>query len=269
MLGQCRLCLEMKDLVESHFLSAGLWKGARTPGLKNPNPVAITKKITRTTSTQIKKHLLCGECEERFNKGGECEALRWIAPGASRFPIADRLNVAYPHESNRTFKKYSGSAVGICTETLAYFALSILWRGAVRSWHLPDGSGMTSRIDLGANEEEIRKYLSGSPFPKDVVVVLTVCTDGVSRQVLTTPTQVSGSPYNKYYLLTQGLRFDILVDSRLTPDIRQLCCASSYNKWIFVANCEDQTKRLGEPLIATSKVSRSLARVTPNLARST
>jgi hypothetical protein len=146
MLGQCRLCLEMKDLLNSHFLPAALWKGARTPGLKNPNPVTITKETSGTTSKQMQTYLLCGECEERFNKGGEFEALRWIAPGQSRFPIADRLNVACPRVSNQIFKGYSGSAVGICTEQLAYFALSILWRAAVHSWHLPDGSGVTSRI---------------------------------------------------------------------------------------------------------------------------
>jgi hypothetical protein len=259
----------MRDLVESHFLPRGLWEGARTPGLKNPNPVTITKTKSQTTSKQIKTGLLCRECEDRFNKGGECEVLRWIAPGQSHFPIAEKLNVAYPHESKRNYKKYSGTAVGICTEKLAYFALSILWRAAVHRWDLPDGSGVTSRIDLGENEEPVRKYLLGSPFPDNVAVRLIVCTDEFSRNTVTTPTHVPGNAYDEYYLLTQGLRFDVMIGRNLPPRVRELCCASSYNKWIFVKDCANETTRLFESLIATSKVSGNLARVTPNLTRPT
>jgi hypothetical protein len=259
-LGQCRLCLQIQDLLSSHFLPAALWKGARTPGLKNPNPVTVTKRTSQTSSKQMQTYLLCGQCEKRFNENGEREALRWIAPGQGNFPIGDRLNVALPHFSTPAVTRYCGSAVGIRTATLAYFALSILWRAAVHSWHLPDGSGATSRIDLGENEEPIRRYLLGSAsFPNDVVVVLTVCTDWVSRNIVTTPSHVSASPYNKYYLQTQGLYFAIMTGSSLPPDIRQLCCASSYNKWIFAANREEQSTNILESLVPTSKPAPNLA----------
>jgi hypothetical protein len=235
----------MQNLLKSHFLPAALWEGARTPGVKNPNPVTVTKRTSQTSSTQMKTYLLCGQCERRFNENGERVALRWIAPKAIKrgsFPIGDRLNLALPRHSTPVLAWYWASAVGISTEKLAYFALSILWRGAVHSWPLPDGSGLTSRMDLGEYQEPIREYLLGSaPFPDDVVVVLTVCTDWVSRNIVTTPTHVSSSPYNKYYLQTQGLHFSILMGSNLTPEIRQLCCVSSNNKWIFAANHADQS----------------------------
>lgn len=151
--GQCKLCLEARDLRLSHFLPSALWKGARTPGRKNANPVIVTRRNSQITSMEMKAFLLCGECEERLNNNGEREALRWIAPKAisrGHFPIGDRLKLVLPRWTMKAVNGYCGAAVGVGMEKLAYFAVSIiLWRAAVHRWNLPDGSGVTSHIDLG------------------------------------------------------------------------------------------------------------------------
>ena len=69
--GRCGLCLQPRNLQRSHLLPAALYKMLRDPSLNNPNPVLITKEITRTSSEQIRDYVLCAECEERFNAQGD------------------------------------------------------------------------------------------------------------------------------------------------------------------------------------------------------
>jgi hypothetical protein len=46
-------------------------------------------------------HLLCFDCEQRFDRLGETEVLKWLAPKSRKaFPLHDRLRVAYPCEKS-------------------------------------------------------------------------------------------------------------------------------------------------------------------------
>ena len=260
-LGQCRLCLQTVDLRSSHFLPASLYKGARTPGLKNPNPVLATKKVSLTSSKQLQTYLLCGDCEDRFNRNGEHEVLRWLAPNPNAkgiFPLLDRLSAATPRYSTLGLVGYWASDVGIDADKFAYFALSLLWRAAVHQWQLPDGT-ITSHIDLNDFEEPIRKYLLGdSPFPAHVIVMVTACTDLVSRNATFTPIAFPDDPHTTYVILTQGVQFRVGVN--LPPPMRQLCCTSSPQKWIFSRSCEDETMQSWASLLTTSTPVPNLAR---------
>jgi hypothetical protein len=89
--GECKLCLEQKQLFESHLMPRALY----APGKKG------IQYATRSQSGQnpehIKAHLLCFDCEQRFDHLGESEVLRWLAPKARKtFPLHDRLRVALP-----------------------------------------------------------------------------------------------------------------------------------------------------------------------------
>ena len=93
--------------------------------------------------------------------------MRWLAPKApsGTFPLLNRLNEAPVIPIAIDLTARSGTALGIDTEWLAYFALSLVWRAAVHDWAFPDGSKST-RLVLGSYEEQIRGYLLGdSPFP--------------------------------------------------------------------------------------------------------
>src|ERR1035438_7986244 len=139
--GICKLCLQKSDLLDSHFIPAAMYKRLRNASTKNLNPVIVTSKVTSSTSRQIKHHLLCSDCEDRFNKNGEMEVLKWVSDG-KRFPIVELLGRSVPFSMAQDFTVYSGTTVGIDTEKFAYFALSVVWRAAVHQWDLPFG-GMT------------------------------------------------------------------------------------------------------------------------------
>ena len=95
------------------------------------NPVLVTHQGDVQSSRQYWSHLLCGECEERFNRNGERYAMTQVDNGQGRFPLFDRLNVAMPREATPEISLYSGRDIGIDVDQLAYFAMSIFWRGSV------------------------------------------------------------------------------------------------------------------------------------------
>lgn len=259
--GHCKLCLQIRKLRRSHFLPAALWSGAREPRLLNPNPVVMTKTVSKTSSHQLRAPLLCASCEDRFNESGERYVLSWLAPKGivgRRFPLLDRLGLALAFAETPAFNVYSGASIGVDTEKFAYFALSILWRAAVHRWRLPDG-GLRDQITLAEYEEPIRKYLlSKASFPNNVAVVLTVCTDSESRSTFYPPTLRHDRPFQAYGLLTQGLHFDISIGGNVPAEVRKCCCISSEQRWIFSRNCRERTFRAFAALASTSKPERNL-----------
>jgi hypothetical protein len=74
------------------------------------------------------------------------------------------------------------------------------------------GAGRTtSPIYLEAYEEPIRTFLLGqSPFPADITVV-TVCTDALSREIFSTPSETQGNPQKSYGLVTRGVEFRVVM----------------------------------------------------------
>jgi len=256
-LGKCKLCLEGKELQESHLLPAALYKMMRSPGATNPHPIVVTRKVSVQSSKQVKAYLLCGDCEQRFNRNGEQWIIRQVYNGTS-FPLLDRLNVALPIHSTRSLAAFSGLAVGIDTGKLSYFVLSVLWRASAHKWVLPYGA-RNLWIDLGIYKEPIRKFLlEGGPFPSDVVVVVTVCTDIPSQQSIFTPAIVPDNQYRPYALLTRGIYFRVFTGNMLPPDIRTLCCFASSRKLLFLTTCEDKSLHAFGNLLSTGKLSHSL-----------
>jgi hypothetical protein len=172
----------------------------------------------------------------------------------------ERLNVALARLETAQLTAYSGADIGIDTEQFAYFALSVLWRAAVYRWQLPDGN-IGSEIQLSHYEEPIRKYLLGeASFPHDIVVILTVCSDPVSRSCLFSPSLHGGMPVRSYSFLTLGIFFDILTGRDLPDNSRQLCCTNSKQKWIFKRDCNDRTFQAFAHLASTSKPAPNLLR---------
>jgi hypothetical protein len=82
------------ELEDSHFLSAGIYRILRDDTEKNPNPWLLTKNATVQTSRQLKAHLLCRSCEERFTKNGENWVLRHCRQKDGRSPKPPGLDRA-------------------------------------------------------------------------------------------------------------------------------------------------------------------------------
>src|SRR5271157_5449636 len=153
--GICKLCRQTRFLCKSHYLGRALHVLSREGGR---HAVTLTPKLVTATPRQLWAHLLCAECEKRISRNGEAYVLR-LLNRKSNFQLLDILKSATPMKVDSTVRVFSGTDVGINTEALAYFALSIAWRGSVHEWKTLEGQ--TTGIALGPYEERIRQYLAG------------------------------------------------------------------------------------------------------------
>jgi hypothetical protein len=252
--GICKLCQENRALQNSHLMGAALYRMSQdsTDG-KSRDPVIMTPGIIIRTSRQITDYVLCKQCEQRFNKCGETWAMAHVDNGKI-FPLLDRLSLALPLERGRLVQSFSASAAGIDTEKLAYFVLSVLWRSSVHVWKLLGGE--TTCTSLGAYQERIRKYLLGeNDFPYDMIVMATVCTDFASRNFFSVPALVLENEIPKYSLMTRGLLSYVFVGTDLPSSLRRLCCVTSPQKPIFMADCLNKVIHASSRLHLTAKLA--------------
>jgi hypothetical protein len=258
-IGTCALCLRLLRLQQSHLLPAALYRCLTNPAVPNERPILVERTITSTTSRQIRQPLLCKDCEHKVNVGGEQSTLR-LTWNWDSFPILDVLHRHAPFEVMSTAAAYSGVQAGIDTEKLGYFALSVIWRAAVRRWPTIFG-GIAATIDLGNAQEGIRLYLHGdAPFPQNAVVVLTVCTDWTSKPILCFPSYVADSAisYPQLGFHCCGLKFRVSLGADIPTWLREVCCVRGPEHPIFVSDCRERTSRSVVPLMRQSYPARGL-----------
>lgn len=229
--GQCRLCFaEDRELQQSHLIPAGVFRALRSEG---EDVTSITAKKIVQTSRQFQKHLLCRDCEDRLNKGGEAYVLKHMArqvPG-SEFPLYDLLDDEMICDADEDCRVYDTSGVPpIDAAKLTHFALGMVWKTSVTGWIGVDG--FTRRLYLGAYEDPIRRYLLGdAPFPKHCFVHVYVWPDKSSVVYGTyLPRQhpVPHSHVYSYYL--PGVTFVVHVGKGVKQEQRELCCYSNDRK---------------------------------------
>ena len=237
--GQCKLCLKTKNLQDSHFKPAALYKATRNPAALNPNPAVITSKGTVQTSLQMKDFLLCKDCEDLFNKNGEKYVMTQVSRGG-RFPLLDMLQRATPTRVAVGFNWYNAVAVpDVDRNKLGYFALSVFWRAAVHVWKKPEPP--PTPIELGPYEEAVRRYLLGeTASPANVVLHFIVCTDATSQDSFHVPSRGRKGEDTTYTFQTRGINFFMNVGKRIPEAMRKNCSVTSVDKWIFSRSCEEK-----------------------------
>ena len=129
----CRLCQQIKPLQRSHLIGRALYKILHELDDEGDDPIVMTREIVTHTSRQVRDYLLCHNCEDRLNKNGEAYVGTLVCR-KNDFPLLNRLNLAFPHRVEKTHVEFSGARVGIDTDKLAYFALSVLWRSGAHKW---------------------------------------------------------------------------------------------------------------------------------------
>ena len=253
--GKCPLCLKRRKLCKSHYLGRVLHKLSFTG---SERPVVMTPKLIATSQRQLWAHLLCVSCEQRLNDRGE-KPVQALFNGANSFPLLNRMEVAMAVKTEPTVVTYSGSAMGIDTEPLAYYALSILWKGSVHKWTTL--KGQKSSITLGQHQEPIRRYLIGETgFPDGVYVIATACTDVGSQEMVFAPNLMAGTQYPMHSILARGLWFHIITADQIVPGLDNLCCFRSGRRILHKADCTEPFLQAGRFVHQTAVVSPELRR---------
>jgi len=207
-LGACGLCREQRTLQDSHFFPAALYKIVRDPDRPNPNPVVVTRNHAGTTSRQVSAYFLCWDCEQRFALQGEKYVVSQWAQ-RDRFPLRELLLSSKPiGVGSPTFAVYDvGALLAEHAEEYLYFAASIFWRAAARSW----GKGMRQFSLGGKYQEQFRLYLLGeSEWPQNARLMIHV-SSGELLDIFMDPVGVRIGAVHRHKFYIPGILFILFV----------------------------------------------------------
>ena len=165
--GICKMCLLEKDLFSSHLMPAGVYEYCRNEGI---SPIRVGDGDVVSTDRQVQEELLCPECEDILNKGGE----QWVIPklasaNPKTFPLYDLLSrkpVLHKSDAMTIFPAKNNPEIDV--QKLAHFAIGIFWKASVHPWR---ADKVAPQIDLGSYSDGLRKWLRGEgEFPDGVVL---------------------------------------------------------------------------------------------------
>lgn len=263
--GTCKLCqspgVELRD---SHLLPKAGYR-AITKSQGGDAPILMNSEIAIRKDEQVRGHVFCGDCEERFNKNGE----RWVMKNCYRvgegFALKAALDGAVPErdEGNR-LKVYSTTNLPeIDVPKLVYFAASVFWRASVHNWK--SGGRTLTLPKLGRKyEEQFRQYLLDSGnLPENATLVLSVITEEKLWNYFTFPYGDKENDYWRSQFPFLGLSFTLLLGNLVPREIRRFCLAHSAKQYITMCKAADDMVliHLGK-LQAKSKPVSSLTKVT-------
>jgi hypothetical protein len=214
----------------------------------NQDPHVLTAKARKPSSHQVKDYVLCRECEQRFSKHGEDYVMRLVTKRTGEFPLLKMLEAISTSMKTAKWAAYSAADTpAIGRAQIAYFALSVFWRGSVHTWE--QESGEKVHIDLGKKyNEQIRRYLIGeTSIPKNATLLVAVCTDRVSQMTFFAPEENERVRDRSFGFATRGLFFLFRMTNTPAPWQSRLSMINSSNEWISVWDCLEQgIWRLGE-----------------------
>ena len=152
-LGTCGLCLQKKELQNSHLLPAALYRQLREPSDgSDPNPIVVTRSRAFTSSKQVSSPFLCTDCELRLSVKGENYVLTQCAKRNGTFKFRELLQSASPlcvDDMNQTAVYDVQRLLDTKVDQYLYFAASVFWRASARSWKM--GDEQVGKICLGKN----------------------------------------------------------------------------------------------------------------------
>ena len=256
MMGKCKLCLQDgRELQQSHYLPAGVYRILRDNQEKNPHPWLLTPRATLQTSKQLTAPLFCGECEQRLSRNGEDWVLKNCLKPDGRFPLAAALLTRKPDlsSSQTSTKIYFASKVAeINVSALCYFAASIFWRGSIYDWN------SSSPVTLGPFEESFRVYLMGlAGFPKECSLWLAVREGKEVDRITYPPAGSRTGSFHTYRFPMPGFAFLLLVGKGVPENYRDFCFATGAgNPIVMTAILEDALLQDAAKLFQRAKSHR-------------
>ena len=236
--GQCKLCLLNKELVDSHFLPASIYKLCRDTAT-DQNPIVLSRGVAKHSTDQITDYVFCTDCERRLNENGEA----WIHENMARpegFRIRDALEKVAPALATDHFAVYAGGSVpGLNMDQLSFFALSIFWRAAVHRWPaLNAGDARMGRLLFNKYEESIRVFLlNGAPMPPDCSLLISVWPWRNPQPPIAfhTPVGKRDQNWHTYSFYIPGLDFKLAIGKGLSPILRRMSAFVAPERYIYAS----------------------------------
>ncbi|MCD5970722.1 hypothetical protein [Pseudomonas quasicaspiana] len=209
----CALCGEEKGtLIVSHFMPAAAYqhiRGVEGSGNKSPVLINIQRGSAFQTDKQIKRPLLCNDCEVLFSTHGERLMGRLWAT-KSEFPLLEILNRDALLSLGERFTTYDSRLLDTTiVNAIFYFAVSIFWRAQVWDWGRDGDAYKRALGDI--YEAKFREFLRFGGKLENVLVLVDVNSDADTASIMSFPTcgRIGGDKLHSFSLL--GMRFTMYV----------------------------------------------------------
>ena len=213
MIDYCALCGLKKELQNSHFMPKFLYRELKKPFPANYGGVLLVDDDKAFyVGKEIKKYLLCADCEHKFSQNGEDSVAREIMT-QNNFPLLEKLRPLkekYLIEPCFHVKELQPIPLINCN-AFFYFALSIIWRATITDWSFGDTS-VTGKI-RSQDQANIALFLRSScnSVVSNIAVHVSACND--NPPAFFTPPNFTENPDNSYAykFFIQGIRFVVLM----------------------------------------------------------
>jgi len=219
----CGLCLQHKELQNSHLLPAALYRQLRDPSAgANDNPVLVLNERAFTSSQQVSSHFLCAECESRFSVNGENYVVTQCANRNGSFKLRELMQTVSPLIDNKTDQVAVYDVRGLLgarVEQYLYFAASVFWRASAHTWKI--GGGQVGKISLGDKyQEQFRLYLLGqSTFPQNARVFISVSSETQVPLLTTGPATGRIGDAHRHKFLIPGVLVTLFLGSKVSTTL--------------------------------------------------
>jgi hypothetical protein len=252
--GICKMCLEEKNLIESHLIPRGVYS---LLGTEESDPIKISADVIMQTSRQTKTYLLCKECDNLLNKCGETWVIPKLMTWDKGFPLHDIIaKVPADSTEGETAAYAAGRNAEINIEAITHFAIGIFWKASVHSWV---GNKHEPRIDLGAYGDKLRRFLRDeAPFPDNVVLNVGVAPPQSMFCNALDPHRGSSSGHRNYLFNVPGIQFVLTVGKTIDLDSRQTCFYSSPLHMLIVTDLSKPMFELYRKQSARARKSKKL-----------
>ena len=231
-IGNCKMCLHDKPLVQSHLMARGLYDYCRTA---DSEPIKMGAGIIMQTSRQTKDYLLCGQCEDVLNKGGENWILPKLATIEKSFPLYEMLSRVTPVFDEGDLRVYNTALIPeVAADKIAHFAVGMFWKASVHSWL---GGETDPRIELGPYSEALRRFLLGhTTFPENVALLVEIVPPSAASIGILDPCERVCDQWHTFFCYVPGILFALSVGKQLSEEIRTGCFVGNSNHPLLVSN---------------------------------
>lgn len=218
---KCPLCLELKNVISSHLMPARMYDYCRPPG---EHPISISSDLVIASDRELQDYLLCLECEDNLNKGGETWLLPLLSQYKGPFPFYDLLTRLPPDVVDGDAAGYAAAKnTDIDCDKLIHFAMGVFWKAAVHSW---SGSRTETMIDLGPYAEPIRRFLrSETGFPDHMSLTIGVLPPPAQLISFHNPYRGSSKKWHNFLFYVSGIEFCLAVGTAVDDAVRESCFA--------------------------------------------
>lgn len=227
-IGMCPGCLETKLLVSSHLVSRAIYDYLRTDEL---HPIIVGDGEVRATSEQLQAEVLCQECEQMLNRGGEQWMVGKLCTFDRQFPLYDILHRQTPVDTDADGETFAASTnPDIDVQGICHFALGTFWKASIFPWRF-------GRILLGPYGEEIRKWLRGQAvFPRNVALNVILSRPAAAQIIMNPPYETTRTDFHAYLFHVPGVLFRLSVGKQIPLPERTVCFYSSHQHFILVSD---------------------------------